>query len=103
MASSILTSALPQNELGRQAAAELIASSDSEYEKNAIRLAQGLKYVPGGEGLATGRLVELRKMLYLNRWGSKLFDTARWVRDLEDAYSAVWAKWVKGEEGDIWL
>ena len=29
--------------------------------------------------------------------------TARWVRDLEDAYEAVWAQWVNGEEGDIWL
>jgi hypothetical protein len=25
------------------------------------------------------------------------------VRDLEDAYEAVWAQWVNGEEGDIWL
>ncbi|KAL1956869.1 hypothetical protein VTO42DRAFT_6717 [Malbranchea cinnamomea] len=103
MASSILTSALPQNELGRQAAAELIASSDAEYEKNAIRLSQSLKYEIGGNGRASGRLFELRKMLFLNRWDSKLFDTRRWVRDLEDAYDAVWSKWVKGEEGDIWL
>lgn len=89
--------------MGRQAAAELIASSDSEYERTAIRLGSGLKYERGGTGRARGRLAELRKMLYLNRWESKLFDTKRWVRDLEDAYDSVWKKWVRGEEGDIWL
>jgi predicted O-linked N-acetylglucosamine transferase (SPINDLY family) len=103
MAASILTSALPQTEAGREAASELIASSDQEYEDRAIKLGSELKYEPGGRGLATGRLVELRKMLFTNRWRSKLFDTRRWVSDLEDAYDEVWKKWVRGEEGDIWL
>ncbi|PGH16050.1 hypothetical protein AJ79_02030 [Helicocarpus griseus UAMH5409] len=103
MASSILTSALPQTEAGRQAARELIASSDEEYEKRAIGLGLDLRYEPGGHGRARGRLTELRKMLFLNRWESKLFDTKRWVNDLEDAYDAVWRKWVRGEEGDVWL
>ncbi|PGH23241.1 hypothetical protein AJ80_02657 [Polytolypa hystricis UAMH7299] len=103
MASSILTSALPQTDTGRQAASELIASSDEEYESRAVRLGLDLKYEPGGNGRARGRLVELRKMLVMNRWESKLFDTKRWVNDLEDAYEAVWKKWVRGEEGDIWL
>jgi predicted O-linked N-acetylglucosamine transferase (SPINDLY family) len=89
--------------MGRQAAAELIASSDSEYERNAIHLGNNMKYEIGGNGRAKGRLVELRKMLFLNRWESKLFDTRRWVSDLEDAYAAVWRNWVRGEEGDIWL
>ncbi|KLJ09734.1 hypothetical protein EMPG_14832 [Blastomyces silverae] len=103
MASSILTSALPQTEAGRHAARELIASSDEEYEKRAISLGLDLRYELGGHGHARGRLVELRKMLFLNRWESKLFDTKRWVNDLEDAYDAVWRKWVRGEEGDVWL
>ena len=42
-------------------------------------------------------------MLFRDRYKNKLFDTARWVRDLETAYEAVWAQWVNGEEGDIWL
>lgn len=103
MAASILTSALPQTEAGRQAARELIASSDEEYENRAISLGLGLRYELGSHGRARGRLVELRKMLFLNRWESKLFDTKRWVNDLEDAYAAVWRKWVRGEEGDVWL
>ncbi|EEH11231.1 UDP-N-acetylglucosaminyltransferase [Histoplasma capsulatum G186AR] len=103
MASSILTSALPQTEAGRLAARDLISSSDDEYENRAISLGLDLRYELGGHGRAKGRLVELRKMLFLNRWESKLFDTKRWVNDLEDAYDAVWLKWVRGEEGDVWL
>lgn len=101
MASSILSSALPQTEDGRRAASQLIAFSEDEYESAAVKLGLGLKYNANGRGI--GRLAELRKMLYLNRWHSKLFDTRRWVNDLEDAYERVWANWVKGEERDIWL
>ncbi|KAJ5483945.1 hypothetical protein N7539_005741 [Penicillium diatomitis] len=103
MASSILSSALPSDKAGRWAREELIASSDDDYENKAIRLCLDLQYVPGGEGRARGRLADLRQMLFLQRYQNKLFDTARWVRDLEDAYEAVWAQWVNGEEGDIWL
>lgn len=103
MASSILTSALPQTDAGRQAASELIASSDAEYEQRAIALGRTLQYIPGGNGLAIGRLAELRQMLYTNRGRSKLFDTRRWVRDLEGAYEAVWWRWERGEESDVWM
>ncbi|KAL1970507.1 hypothetical protein VTN77DRAFT_4151 [Rasamsonia byssochlamydoides] len=103
MASSILTSALPSTEEGRQARNELVASSDEDYENKAVRLGHGMRYEPGGQGRATGRLMELRKMLFTNRWQSKLFDTRRWVNDLEEAYEKVWNAWVRGEEGDIWL
>ncbi|KAJ5086098.1 hypothetical protein N7532_010869 [Penicillium argentinense] len=103
MASSILSSALPSSEDGLRAREELIASSDDDYEAKAVRLCLDLQYHRGGEGRATGRLADIRQMLFLRRYTNKLFDTARWVRDLEDAYEAVWAQWVKGEEGDIWL
>ncbi|KAJ5934120.1 hypothetical protein N7466_003667 [Penicillium verhagenii] len=103
MASSILSSALPGNEAGKRAREELIASSDDDYENKAIRLCMDLQYVNGGGGRATGRLANMRQMLFLQRYTNKLFDTARWVRDLEEAYEAVWAQWVNGEEGDIWL
>ncbi|KAK2747508.1 hypothetical protein FQN57_002000 [Myotisia sp. PD_48] len=108
MASSILSSALPQTEAGRHAANQLITSSETEYERTAIDLGLGLKYELDGRdgkshGQASGRLFDLRKMLFLNRWESKLFDTRRWVNDLEEAYEKVWANWVQGEEKDIWL
>ncbi len=51
----------------------------------------------------TGRLMELRRILYEARWSSALFDTRRWVRDLEEAYERAWQKWEAGEGGDIWL
>lgn len=103
MASSILSSALPGNEAGLRARDELIASSDDDYENKAIRLCMDLHYIPDGNGRAIGRLADMRQMLFLQRHTNKLFDTARWVRDLEDAYEAVWAQWLNGEEGDIWL
>ncbi|PYH89258.1 UDP-N-acetylglucosaminyltransferase [Aspergillus ellipticus CBS 707.79] len=103
MASSILSSALPNTEAGREARSDLIAVSDEDYENKAIRLCLSVKYQPGGKGRVAGKLTDLRRMLFQERWASKLFDTTRWVRDLEDAYEGVWQRWVNGEEGDIWL
>lgn len=103
MASSILSSALPNSEAGLQAQEELIASSDEDYESKAIQLCLSTQYEPGGKGRANGRLSDLRQMLFLERQKSRLFDTQRWVRDLEDAYEQVWKRWVEGEEGDVWL
>ncbi|KAE8134559.1 glycosyl transferase family 41-domain-containing protein [Aspergillus pseudotamarii] len=103
MASSILSSALPDTDDGQKAREELIATSDEDYEEKAIRLCLSLNYEPGSEGRARGRLPDLRRMLFQERWRSKLFDTKRWVHDLEDAYEQVWQRWVNGEEGDIWL
>lgn len=103
MASSILTSALPKNEAGRAARAQLIATSDEDYENKAVYLCQDWRYEFGSQGRVTGRLAELRKILFTHRWESALFDTRRWVRDLEDVYDKVWDAWVRGEEGDLWL
>ncbi|KAF2998970.1 hypothetical protein E8E13_007239 [Curvularia kusanoi] len=100
MAASILKGALPKTPEGAQAAKELIASSDEDYEEKAVRL--GIECVYQGHR-ATGRLSQLRKMLYEARWTSALYDTKRWVRDLEEAYGIAWKKWEKGEGGDIWL
>lgn len=121
MAASILKGALPKTDEGRQAARELIAASEDEYEDFAVRLGNGLEYPAatmepqpsssssslasserhGGRGV--GRLMQLRKLLHDGRWTSALFDTRRWVRDLEEAYEEAWRRWVKGEGGDIWL
>ena len=100
MAASILTGALPKTEAGREAGKELIVTSEQEYEDRAVQLGQGLQY---GQARGQGRLAEMRKLLYESRWTSALFDTRRWVRDLERAYSEAWRKWVAGEGGDIWL
>lgn len=105
MAASILKGALPDNKEGRQAASELIATDDEQYEEFAIRLANSLSYDVSthGWGLGSGRLHGLRKLLYDSRWTCALFDTKRWVADLEDAYDEAWRRWVVGESGDIYL
>lgn len=103
MAASILKGALPKNEEGRQAEKELVAKNEEDYEEKAVALGKAFAYVPGGNGQGNGRIMELRKMLFHARWKSALFDTKRWVRDLEDAYDEAWRRWVAGEGGDIWL
>ena len=105
MAASILTGALPRNADGKRAAKDLIADSDESYEDQAVELGSNLIYPTQGgmQGMGMGRLTELRKLLYESRWTSALFDTRRWVRDLEVAYEEAWRRWVAGDGGDIWL
>lgn len=105
MAASILKGALPKTREGTEIARELIANSDEDYEEKAIRLASGLIYqeVPGGCFVGGGRLAEIRRVLYQHRWTCPLFDTHRWVADLECAYEEAWRRWVLGEAGDIHL
>lgn len=103
MAASILKGALPKNANGERAAGELIATSEDDYEEKAVALGRAFSYTQGKKGVATGRLMELRKMLFEARWSSALFDTKRWVSDLEDAYDEAWKRWANGEPGDIWL
>lgn len=105
MAASILKGALPKSEAGRQAAKELIAKDDEQYEEFAIKLASSFSYTvhPSGFGEGIGRLGELRKLLYDSRWTCSLFDTKRWVSDLESAYNEAWRRWVSNEGGDIYL
>ena len=105
MAASILRGALPRNSQGERAAQELIASSEEEYEERAVELGANLIYSTKADqlGLGQGRLVELRRLLYESRTTSALFDTKRWVQDLEEAYAKAWGHWVNGAAGDIWL
>ncbi|KAL2148141.1 hypothetical protein VTH82DRAFT_8744 [Thermothelomyces myriococcoides] len=104
MAASILKGALPKGEAGEQAARELIARDEAEYEEFAVRLANGMSYWPRGEYReAVGRLAELRKLLFDAKWTCALFNTRRWVRDLEEAYEIAWSRWERGEGGDIYL
>ena len=105
MAASILKGALPKSEDGRKAASELIASDEAEYERMATNLAGGLVYkiTSSGYGEGRGRLAEVRKLLWGSKWHCALFDTRRWVNDVETAYEEAWRKWVAGEGGDIHL
>lgn len=104
MAASILKGALPRGPDGERAARELIAADESGYEDFAVRLAAGLRYdTSKGYGEGRGRLAELRKMLWESKWTCALFDTRRWVRDLEGAYEEAWRRWVAGEGGDMYL
>jgi predicted O-linked N-acetylglucosamine transferase (SPINDLY family) len=105
MAASILKGALPHGEEGRRAAEELIAKDDDQYEEFATRLAGSLTYqsLPSGECKGIGRLAQIRRLLFDSRWSCALFDTKRWVTDLESAYEEAWRRWVSNEGGDIYL
>lgn len=105
MAASILKGALPRGEEGNLAAKELIARDDDQYEEFATNLASSMSFrrLPSGQMEGLGRLAELRKLLFDSRWSCALFDTRRWVRDLESAYGEAWRRWVANEGGDIYL
>ncbi|KAH6669093.1 tetratricopeptide [Plectosphaerella plurivora] len=104
MAASILKGALPKNASGEMAAEDLVASSDEEYEELAVRLASSLTYHSRKDySEGRGRLADLRKLLWESKWTCALFDTRRWVSDLEHAYQEAWRRWVAGENGDIYL
>lgn len=105
MAASILKGALPDSTEGELAAQELIAESETDYEESAIRLAGGLRYrtTRSGYGEGRGRLSEMRRLLWESKWSCGLFNTRRWVDDVETAYEEAWRRWVAGEGGDIYL
>ncbi|KAI1391282.1 glycosyltransferase family 41 protein [Hypoxylon trugodes] len=105
MAASILKGALPKTAQGDEIARELIASNDADYESLATRLAGSLtyQYTNGQYCEGYGRLAEIRRVLFDAKWTCALFDTHRWVTDLERAYQEAWRRWVAGEGGDIYL
>jgi predicted O-linked N-acetylglucosamine transferase (SPINDLY family) len=65
---------------------ELIAHSLQDYEALALRL-----------GREPGALQALKAKLAKNRDTTSLFDTARFTRNLEAAYTAMWERAVRGE------
>jgi predicted O-linked N-acetylglucosamine transferase (SPINDLY family) len=125
MAGSIVASALPVGKEGDRARGQLLVGSEREYEDRAVEMGRGLRYFKHsgkefrdtteemgkedtaaasvGLGRGEGRLMELRRMLWEGRWESRLFDTRRWVRDVETAYEIAWSRWERAEGGDIWL
>ncbi|PHH58781.1 hypothetical protein CDD81_4586 [Ophiocordyceps australis] len=113
MAASILRGALPRSSEGRRVAEELIVKNEAEYESAAVRLASGLRYArvaldePASPSPSYceghGRLAEMRRLLWDSKWICGLFDTQRWVDDVETAYYEAWRRWVHGIGGDIYL
>ena len=65
---------------------ELVASSPAEYEELARSLARDPE-----------RLAAIKVKLMRNRDTEPLFDTARFTRDLETAYTAMWVRTQRGE------
>jgi predicted O-linked N-acetylglucosamine transferase (SPINDLY family) len=65
---------------------ELVARDSDDYVGKAVALAR-----------APERLRALRETLATNKLTAPLFDTARYTRDLERAYSAMWARHERGE------
>jgi len=66
--------------------AELVTLSLPEYEDLAARLAS-----------TPGALKAIKEKLGRNRLAKPLFDTARFVRDLENAYKMMWQIYLQGE------
>lgn len=98
----------------------MIVNNEHEYERRALELAAGLVYdtIPADpskppttlEGReqrrSKGELAELRKKLFLTREQSPLFDTKRWVRNLEkvcpQSCSGVSASPLNGFRYRVW-
>lgn len=85
--------------------AEMVVSSLQEYEERAIRLANGFHRKAESPTTSTEfgqndeyTLINLRRNIFLNRDQMPLFDTKRWVRNLEKGYKAAWIRWVDGSE-----
>ena len=65
---------------------ELVTSSLAEYEELALALARNPE-----------RLAAIKAKLMRNRDTEPLFDTARFTRDLESAYTTMWERTQRGE------
>ncbi|OAD69895.1 glycosyltransferase family 41 protein, partial [Phycomyces blakesleeanus NRRL 1555(-)] len=83
---------------------EMVVSNEQQYEDRAVELAQGLSYTytPNSTGemqrRGHGALMHLRKRLFETREESRLFDTQRWTRNLEQGYLEAWRRWVTAKE-----
>jgi protein O-GlcNAc transferase len=81
----------------------MVTHSGEEYVERAVVLARSLSGSSPdekGKGKAEGmgELLELRRSLFLARDTMPLFDTYRWVRNLEIGLHEAWRRWVEGTE-----
>jgi predicted O-linked N-acetylglucosamine transferase (SPINDLY family) len=65
---------------------ELVTKSLAEYEEQALGLARNPE-----------RLAAIKEKLLRNRDTAPLFDTARFTRDLEFAYTVMWERTQRGQ------
>ncbi|KEP54922.1 glycosyltransferase family 41 protein [Rhizoctonia solani 123E] len=108
MCSRIAASIAHATGYGRQ----MIVSSLSDYEDRAVDLAKSVSFIAASDEQGgwyrqcRGALSDLRRNLYLNRDTMPLFDTARWTRNVERAYTEAWRRWEVGtefENSEEWL
>lgn len=106
MASRVSASLAYATGLGKQ----MVVHSREEYEERAVALASAcwdtnverLSLGPnGGEAefdTEGSELLHLRRRLFLARDTMPLFDTRRWVKNLEKGFVAAWKRWVDGSQ-----
>ncbi|KAG9315067.1 glycosyl transferase family 41-domain-containing protein [Chiua virens] len=105
MASRVSASLAYATGLGKQ----MMVHSREEYEERAVALASACwdanvkRLSMGQEGKAgfeagseSSELMHLRWGLFLSRETMPLFDTQRWVKNLEKGFVAAWRRWVDG-------
>lgn len=82
-------------------------TKDELPSRNEIALANAGPQAPAGavSRRGHGALSDLRRELFLSRDTNRLFDTRRWIRNLERGYAEAWRRWVLGidsEETAAW-
>ncbi|KAJ2007948.1 hypothetical protein GGI04_001320 [Coemansia thaxteri] len=78
----------------------LSASHDYEYIQHAEQEEGGGSGSAAAESVRVchGPVADLRRKLFLARDDSRLFDTARWTRNLERGLLEAWRRWTTGED-----
>lgn len=103
MASRVSASLAYATGLGKH----MVVHSREEYEERAVALAsahwamivQERSFGGEAELVSEGsELLNLRRCLFLTRDTMPLFDTQRWVKNLEKGYVAAWKRWVDGSQ-----
>ncbi|KAI0078879.1 TPR-like protein [Panus rudis PR-1116 ss-1] len=86
---------------------QMVVHSLKEYEERAVAFALNLQYehkqTSSGHIIvkAEGPIINLRRNLFLNRDKMPLFDTRRWVRNIEKGYVEAWRRWVDGTQYEL--
>lgn len=103
MASRVSASLAHATGLGKQ----MVVHSREEYEERAVALASA-HWASNAERLSCGAraefvsegsgLLNLRRSLFLGRETMPLFDTRRWVKNLEKGFIVAWKRWVDGSQ-----
>ncbi|KAF8556202.1 hypothetical protein OG21DRAFT_1437515 [Imleria badia] len=97
MASRVSASLAYATGLGKQ----MVVHSREEYEERAVALASAhyAERLSFGGSISEGsELLNLRRSLFLTRETMPLFDTRRWVKNLEKGFIAAWKRWVDGSQ-----